>query len=320
MTSQQTSVLILPVGSGMAIAAIQAMRHDKSIRLVGADLNPLAAGMYLVDKAYIVPRMNARNFFRSLYDIIVSERIAVVIPALDQFLLPFSRRRLEIEQLGAKLIASPSETIMITRDKWKTYCLLKKHVPVPKSWINQNAIDSAYPLFIKPRSGSGSVDAFRVNNEDEMHYQIGHIKHPIIQEFLPGDEFTVDCLAAEDGRLMASVPRKRIETKAGVSTKSQTVAHDGLSNMATIISSVLRFSGPFFLQAKEDIRGVPRLTEINARMSGTMSLSSAAGWNIHLNAVRLALGNPTKGGPIVYGRYVSRYWKDVYIDESDIVT
>ena len=86
MTFQRTNVLILPVGSGMAVAAIQAIRHDKSIRLVGADLNPLAAGMYLVDKAYVVPLLRAENFFQSLYDIIASERISVVIPALDQFL------------------------------------------------------------------------------------------------------------------------------------------------------------------------------------------------------------------------------------------
>ena len=209
---------------------------------------------------------------------------------------------------------------MITRDKWKTYCLLKERVPVPRSWIDPKEIDSAFPLFLKPRYGSGSVDTFRVNSIEELNYQIVHVERPIIQEFLPGDEYTVDCLADEDGRLLVSIPRKRIETKAGVCTKSQTVAHDGLNNMATIISSVVRFSGPFFFQAKEDVRGVPRLTEINARMSGTMSLSSAAGWNIHLNAIRLALGKPTKGGPIVYGRYVSRYWKDVYIDERDMMT
>ena len=129
----------------------------------------------------------------------------------------------------------------------------------------------------------------------------------------------MDCLADTDGTLLVSIPRRRLDVRSGVCTKGQIVASDMLDSMAAKISSLVRFHGPFFFQAIEDARGNPRLTEINARISGTMSLSSASGWNIHVNAVRSLLGRPLVAAPIKYGSYVSRYWKDIYLDEDDLV-
>ena len=319
MSATSATVLLLPVGSGMSVAAIQAMRSDASIRIVGADMNRLAAGMHLVDAAYMMPLIEHPDFFDMLFDIIARESVDIVIPALDPFLIPISRRRQEIEQRGAQLLLSPTESLMITRDKWVTYNHLYGHIPLPKSWILQEEVEASFPLFIKPRTGSGSVHAFRVDDASQFDYYFRHIELPIVQEFLTGDEYTVDCLAATDGTLLVSIPRKRLDVRNGVCIKGQIVASDVLDDMATKISSLVRFQGPFFFQAIEDAHGTPRLTEINARISGTMSLSSASGWNIHVNAVRTLLGKPVVAAPINYGRYVSRYWKDIYLDADDLV-
>ena len=319
MPVTNATVLLLPVGSGMAVAAIQALRNDASIRIVGADMNHLAAGMYLVDAAYMMPLIEHPDFFDMLFDIIARESVDIVIPALDPFLIPISRRRQDIERRGAQLLLSPTESLVITRDKWRTYTHVNGHIPVPRSWIVHEEVDASFPLFIKPRAGSGSVQAFRVDDASELDHYFRHIERPIVQEFLTGDEYTVDCLADTDGTLLVSIPRRRMDVRSGVCIKGQIVASDALDDMATKISSLVRFQGPFFFQAMEDAHGTPHLTEINARISGTMSLSSASGWNIHVNAVRTLLGKPVVAAPINYGRYVSRYWKDIYLDEDDLV-
>ena len=319
MVTTNATVMLLPAGSGMAVAAIQAIRSDPSIRIIGADMNRLAAGMYLADSAYMIPLLEHPEFFDLLFDIIAKESVDVVIPALDPFLIPFAKRRQDIEGHGARLLLSPTRTLLVTRDKWVTYNHIKEHVPVPKSWIAKEAIDVSFPLFIKPRDGSGSVDAQRVDDATELDYYFRHIERPIVQELLPGDEYTVDCLADTDGTLLVSVPRKRLDVRSGVCTKSQIVASDRLDSMASKVSSLVRFSGPFFFQAIEDAQGSPRLTEINARISGTMSLSSASGWNLHINAVRMLLGKPVVASAIKYGSYVSRYWRDIYLDDGDLV-
>ena len=282
-------------------------------------MNRLAAGMYLADAAYMIPLLDHPAFFDLLFDIITKESVDVVIPALDPFLIPFAERREDIEGCGARLLLSPTRSLRITRDKWVTYSHLKEHIPVPKSWIEKEAIDMPFPLFIKPRAGSGSVDAKRLDNAKELDYYFRHIELPIVQDLLPGVEYTVDCLADTSGRLQASIPRKRLDVSNGVCTKSQIIASDQLDNMAAKVSSLVRFSGPFFFQAIEDAQGIPRLTEINPRISGTMSLSSASGWNIHVNAVRMLLGKPMVDSAIKLGIYVTRYWKDIYLDDGDLV-
>ena len=43
----------------------------------------------------------------------------------------------------------------------------------------------------------------------------------IIQEYLPGKEYTVDVLSDLDGNSLLAIPRERIEVKAGISSKGK---------------------------------------------------------------------------------------------------
>ena len=49
-----------------------------------------------------------------------------------------------------------------------------------------------------------------------------------MQTRLHGMEFTVDALVDRDGSLVAAVPRWRLETKAGISSKGRTFGDDQL--------------------------------------------------------------------------------------------
>jgi carbamoyl-phosphate synthase large subunit len=304
----------------MAIAAINALKRDDKIRIITADANNLAPGLYLSDKSYIIPKFDDESFFPEIKRIVEKEKIDVIIPALDTILLFFSKAKKKLEGLGVKVLISDEETIVITRDKWKTYEKLMKYVDLPKSFLKPKQVGSTFPLFIKPRGGSGSINTYLVNSAKELNFLYEKVDLPIIQEYLEGDEYTVDCLADKDGNLIICVPRKRIETKAGISTKGKIVKNEKLEKMARTISKHINFEGPFFFQAKEDSSENPKLTEINARISGTMSLSSQSGLNIHSAAIRMAMGEEVKVPKIKTGVYISRYWQDIYIDESDLKT
>lgn len=314
------NVLVIPAGSGMAVSAIKMLRKDKRIKVYSADANKLAPGLYFSHKGYIVPRFDDPNFYPSIEEIIRKDNIDVIFPALDTILLDFSIRKRDFEKIGAKVIISNPEIIKITRDKWRTYTTLKDIVPVPKSFIKKDDIDIDFPLFIKPRMGSGSKFAYKINSERELDFFYDWIEKPIIQEYLEGKEYTVDCVADEDGNLVISIPRERIETKAGISTKGKVIKCDTLHEMAAKISEKLKFYGPFFFQAKEDKEGVPKLTEINPRISGSMSLSSASGPNLHSISVRICMGEKIglEKTNINYGLYFTRYLEDIYLTEEEI--
>jgi len=310
-------VLILPAGSGMAIAAIKMMRKDKRIRVYSADADELSPGLYLSHKGYLIPRFTDDKFYSAIEKIVQQEDINAIIPALDTILLDFSIMKSNFEELGIKVIVSDPEAIKITRDKWNTYTILKDVIPLPKSFITKEEIDIDFPLFIKPRSGSGSQFAYKINSEKELNFFYEYVKNPIIQEYLPGKEYTIDCLADEKGNLLVSIPRERIGTKAGISTKGKIVKNKELENMAIKISKKIKFAGPFFFQAKEDEYGIPKLTEINARIAGTMCLSSQAGANIYSLAVRLFMGEIVHIPQIKYNMYMTRFWEEIYLTEEN---
>lgn len=218
-----------------------------------------------------------------------------------------------MKKKGVKVIISEPKTIEITRDKWKTYLALQGIVALPKSFIDKQKIDKPFPLFLKPRAGSGSKGAHKIKSSEDLDFYYRMIDNPIIQEFLPGKEYTVDCLADNDGKLLTTICRQRIEIKDGITAKGKIVKNSEIEDIAKKISKQLKFSGPFFFQIKEDAKKQPKLIEINARMAGTMSLSSHSGVNIHALAVKMAVGQKIKINKIKYGLQVTRYFKDIYI-------
>jgi len=312
------NVLIVPAGSGMAIAAIKALKKDPKMRVFTADTNKLASGLYISDKGFIVPSFSDPSFYPTLRKLISDNKIDVIIPALDTILKDFSERKKEFDALGAKVLVSEPEIINITRDKWNTYNELKDVVPFPQAFIDKEDIDIKYPLLMKPRGGSGSIDVHKLISKEELDFFYERVQKPIIQEYLPGKEYTVDCLSDAEGNLLLCVPRERIETKAGISVKGKVVKNEFLQELAKKISNHLTFCGPFFFQAKEDVDGVPKIIEINPRISGTMSLSSSSGPNMHSFSVRSIMGEPVEIPEINYGLYITRYWEEIYLTEEDM--
>jgi len=314
----EVNVLLTPSSSGMAIAAIKALRQESRMRIIATDVDKLAPGLYLSDSAHIVPPFSSRRFFPSLLRIAKQEKVDVVIPCLDTILLDFAKKRDMFEKIGTQVMVSNERTIEITRDKWKTYELLKAVVPLPRSSVKKEGMILRYPLIIKPRFGSGSAGVHRINSRQELDFFYRRTSYPIIQEYLPGIEYTVDCLADMSGRLVTVVPRQRIETRSGVSVKGKVVANNRLASMAERICGKLDLLGPFFFQAKEDRNGSPKLTEINARIGGGMCLSSFSGPNIHVMAVKLLLGEDVRVPATRVGLYMSRYWQEIYLTETEM--
>uniref|UniRef100_UPI001330E67A ATP-grasp domain-containing protein n=17 Tax=Bacteria TaxID=2 RepID=UPI001330E67A len=60
--------------------------------------------------------------------------------------------------------------------------------------LNSSEI-TKFPVFIKPLNGSSSVNTFIVNNEKELLFFSEYIDNPLIQEYILGEEYTIDvCL------------------------------------------------------------------------------------------------------------------------------
>ena len=61
----------------------------------------------------------------------------------------------------------------------------------------------------------------------------------IYSEYLPGREYTIDVLCDLNSQVLTVVPRIRLETKAGISTKGQLIHNDFIENMCGALCEYL---------------------------------------------------------------------------------
>ncbi len=80
-----------------------------------------------------------------------------------------------------------------------------------------------FPIIAKPRYGKGSRDVIKINDNKELEYISSKYSNMIYQDYLPGEEYTIDVLSDMDSNPIISVPRIRLQTKGGISTKGKIV-------------------------------------------------------------------------------------------------
>lgn len=322
----EITVLITSAGVATACNVISALRNqnEKSIRIVAVDLNPLSAGLYLSDAWYTVPRSTDPNYIPVITDICKKESVDVILPLHSSETIVFSTNIEKLRNKGLHLQLSDAASIGKCTDKLEFYNFMKKNrFPCPRTFLPEQAAEALacgeldFPLFIKPRSGSSSKNSFKVNSRDEFDFYIGSFPGSIVQEFVSGTEYTVDLLADEKSRLVAAVPRQRIEIKDGKAVKCRTVKDGEIISLTKNLIEKTGLCGPANVQMIKSDSGL-QVIEINPRFAaGGLPLSTAAGVNIPLLLVKMLLGEtPEKMPEFKENLYMIRYLTEVFLQED----
>jgi hypothetical protein len=232
-----------------------------------------------------VPYGLGSDFWSELSKACIGLGIDLVIPTHDDLLVPMAEM---IRIGGARTLTSPVEACRVTLRKDTTYSFLRANGLSDMC----PACPGALPGFLRPNHGRGSRNAFKVESREALDLLEQLVPDNIVTEFLPGKEYTIDCLSDLEGKLLGHCTRERIYISNGITKIGVTVENIAISNMAKRIADCLKTAGPWFFQVKENSLGVPMLTEINLRVGGTSGLSRIAGFNHILMATRLFLGEP----------------------------
>lgn len=246
-------------------------------QVITVDHDPCSPALFFAHSHYQVPLVLDPAYLPTLRQICRQEAIGLIIPTIDQELQLWAQAAPTFDQEGIHVSISPPETIRICNDKEATAAFFQAHALPFAPTFRPGTLppDSPFPLFIKPRQGRGSVHCFPIRNPRELAFFSDYVTDPVIQHFLPGQEFTVDALFDRTGRLIRAVPRFRLVVRSGVSDRGRTFHHPGLSRWIETIGGELPFRGAVNLQGKihED-----RVTffEINPRFSGGIQLSMQA--------------------------------------------
>ena len=341
--------LVFPCGSGIGLEIADALKNLKEIELIGATSKSKTPTHcpYVYPMVYDdLPMLRQDEMLRDrIIEIVNEQDVDVIFPGLDDATIFLARHRKKIESATNARIMLPSTfAVNVARSKKKTYDLFRDvpEVAVPKVYERWRAQVASLPysVFLKPEKGQGSQGARRVDNPTELRVYANSIVSPMVMEYLPGDEYTVDCFADRERGLLFARARRRVRIRGGISVATVPLLYNQSSEpiddekwvrtMATSIQKELKMHGAFFFQVKKNTRGKPVLMEIAPRIAGAMAMFRSFGVNLPLltiyEAFRLPIEillSPKYDVKIMDKAYANRYqvkgleYDTVYVDLDD---
>lgn len=267
-------ILITAVGR-----RVQLVNHFKKyFEVIGVDCSEMAPASYFTDYFFVVPPCSDFGYKKAILDVCIKENIDIIVSVHDQECIILDDIRDELKKLGVVLMLPEKRVLDICNDKWQTYkFFMENGIDSPKSFLIPDEASARFPLFIKPRVGMGSQNSYKVDTEEELGFYYSHIFNPIIQQYVEGTEYTLDCICDNDGNVISIVPRLRMEVKAGEVQKSKAVKDEQIIQKGKEVCEKLKYMGPLTIQCFKTGTGEILFTEINPRMGGGVPLSIEAG-------------------------------------------
>jgi carbamoyl-phosphate synthase large subunit len=289
--------------------------------VIVTDVNPLSPAIYAADRAYRVPLASDPGYVEEIHAICENEHVGLVVPTIDDELILFAAAVPAFARTGIRIAVSSVETSTVCNDKYLTCRTLSAGgiAAAPSFLPGELSGTPAFPLFIKPRFGRGSVGAFAVRSARDLAFFTDYVSEPVVQTYLDGPEFTIDMLCDFSGRPLSIVPRERVVIRAGVTDRGRTVKDPQLIELALACAARLGFVGAVNIQCRV-VDGRPVIFEINPRFSGGIPLTIEAGADFPRMLVELALGQ--RVAPAI-GRFRENVWMtsyetSVFLDEDHI--
>lgn len=333
--TKQFSILIEGAGTATAISVLKGLNKQKeyNYKTILLDVDDFTSGHYFADKFYKSIQSNNEQYIDYVIDICKKEAVDIYIPIIDYGFEKLSKNRKRFEDNNIYLMIADHDSIEICDDKYKTYNFFKKiNILTPKTWLdfNDKIFTSArFPLLLKPRiGGRASLNIYKINNPKELKFYTADRDNYIIQEFIDGVEFTADCLSNLDGtEFIDAVVRERLETKDGVSVKTQMIKKEIAEKIKLSIKKIattLKLPGAYNIQGFITENGDIFFIEINPRFAGTHVYTIEAGLNSIKNIIDMINDKPLEEVKssinINYNLKMVRYWNEIFIDDNKIWT
>jgi carbamoyl-phosphate synthase large subunit len=309
------------VGGPAGVAVLRSLLRRPDVEVYAGDMDGWASGLYLVpaERRRILEPGLSPTFVDGIRALAETDRLDVVISTVDVELPPLAARRGDLG--GAVLAAPPLATLEVALDKWELArrCAPLLRVPVTRL-LNADgiALNWTFPVIVKPRRGAGSRGVRLVPDRLSLE-AMEPDEALIIQEHLPGDEFSVDVLADGDGTVVAAVPRTRTRVDSGVSIAGRTVHEEALESTAAAVARAIGLRGVANVQLRRDTEGVPALLEVNPRFPGALPLTIAAGVDMPSLVLDLAIGVAIPNRIEFSDLANVRFLEDVFVDPGEIL-
>lgn len=317
------NILILSVGTRCQLVKYFKSKENGFDKVITTDCSEYSPALYFSDSYYIVPLMTDDTYISVILNICKKEKINVLLPLQEDELELISRNRCVFEKLNILTVVSELNSLKICRDKFSLYQHLKKNnVNCINTYISVSKLNNeSFPVFVKPRYGSGSVGALKINSLGLLkEYCCNCSEELIIQPFMDAIEYGADVYVDFISKKVSSIFLKRkIRMRAGETEKAVSVTDTGLFEFISKTLATFDLTGPididlFFYNGKYYI------LEINPRFGGGYPHAYECGINFPLMICENAKGkkNNSRIGEYKEKQVLLKYTTVMVKNEKDM--
>ena len=273
-------------------------------KIVATDMQLSAPALQAADVKIQVPAVYDPKYIDITLNICKEQKIDALFCLNDLELPILAENKARFEALGVKVIVSDPEVIDIAFDKYKTAQWVESlGLNAPKTYVTLASAKEAlakgeisFPLFMKPRWGSGSIGLETIDDMEELdiyyHLLLKKIKKTIlatasvgdeyimIQEKLTGKEFGLDVMNDLQGKNVAVSVKQKLAMRAGETDKAITVDIPEVYEMGRKIGENLKHIGNLDVDIMQRANGDYCVLELNPRFGGGYPFSYEAGVNM----------------------------------------
>ena len=175
---------VLFLNAGRRVELLEAFRRElrkesADGRIVATDVQTNAPAWHMADMRAVLPHSGSPDFINKLKQLCRNARVDLIVPLIDPDLPILAVNRPAIEESGSRVLISSPDTIRICRDKALTgEFLLARGLPGMPVFSLNEARQAAFPLIVKPRDGSASINVFEARTPAELDFFFGLYSRP----------------------------------------------------------------------------------------------------------------------------------------------
>ena len=224
---KQKTFNILITSAGRRVSLVQNFQNtlkellNENHKVFTTDINPKLSSACQVSDGYLkVPKVTDKNYLTILKEYCIEKEISIIIPTIDTELSILSEAKSDFSKIGISIIISSKnicDTFYLKNTTEKFF--IEHDFDTPRE-VNINTC--SFPIFAKLNNSSCSIGATIVYTIEEAK-KLALDKNYIFQEFIQGDEYTVDVFIDSKKNIISIVPRQRLEVRAGEVSKAKAI-------------------------------------------------------------------------------------------------
>lgn len=301
------NILITCIGCAPASAIARSL--NKEYNIYGIDTQEICVGSFICQTFITFTyQFNTNEYWNAIENIISTKKIDGIFVVLPHEILEWSKRKQQyMNQYKCEIYLNEPELIEIANCKNNTYNFcIDNNINIPlKKVITER------PIIIKPVDGCGSngIQILKTYEDNAIPFD----KNNIIQEFITGDEYTVDIISDNNGNIISIIPKKRLLIKNGQAFKSIIINNDDVISFIRDVCLKLNNKSSINIQViQEKDTGKIYLIEINPRFGTTISLSIESG--VHIP--KMLIEHDYNEYEIKYNLLMVRDYKEYFLNDN----